>query len=139
MYRGVVRVIVGLLIACPVVMAEAQEASPRGPLPGVAAPGAPASPAVPSLRSPAPPRVSSPARAPAISATARLYIAALQRALPSHGYHPGPETGRLDKRTIAAIKAYQRDAGLPRDVRSEMNLKTTLDSVNFVKPPILAR
>ncbi len=136
MPRGILRVIAGLLFAFPVMMATAQESRPRGPLPGVAAPGAiSAAPPVPNVHRPAPPPVPS---TPVISPTARLYIAALQRALPSHGYHPGPETGRLDKRTIAAIKAYQRDAGLPLDARSEMNLKTTLDSVNFVKPPILA-
>jgi hypothetical protein len=139
MSRGILRLIAGLLVAYPAVMAAAQDASPRGPLPGVAVPRTiSVPPAALGAAAAAPPPVSSPQRPVTISSTAGIYIAALQRALPSHGYHPGPETGRLDKRTIAAIKAYQRDAGLPVDARSEMNLKTTLDSVNFVKPPILA-
>lgn len=127
--------------------ASAQEPAARGALPGVAAPGSAATapavvpqPAAPLAVAPPVGTKSGPtvASAPVISAMARVYIAALQRALPSHGYHPGPQTGRLDRKTAAAIKAYQRDAGLPVDARSEMNLKTTLDSVNFVKPPILA-
>ena len=145
MSMGFLRVIAALTVALPAFVAAAEDASPRGPLPGVAVPGtalsSPATrppPTAPIVSQRPPPLPPSTPKAPAISPTARLYIAALQRALPSHGYHPGPETGRLDRKTIAAIKAYQRDAGLPIDARSEMTLKTTLDSVTFVKPPILA-
>jgi peptidoglycan hydrolase-like protein with peptidoglycan-binding domain len=100
--------------------------------------GAPAEPAV---NVPPPQRSSPPKRPPArpeLSAEARTYIADLQRALPAHGYHPGPRTGRLDPNTEAAIMAYQRDAHLPRDARSVEALRLTIHSVYYAEPPIMA-
>lgn len=142
MLRGIIAFVAISTIVLQAAAASAQDGAPRGPLPGVAVPLAPSAPgAAAPLPLDAGGRAATavvPSPSPTISPTARLYIAALQRALPSHGYRPGPETGRLDKKTIRAIKAYQRDAGLAIDARSEMALKTTLDSVTFVKPPILA-
>lgn len=137
----------GLLVFAATASAIAQTdqgTSARGPLPGVAAtPTAPPITVSPPIVVSPPVVVSPSMAAPSkpvtpISRLARLYIAGLQRALPSHGYHPGPETGHLDHATAAAIRAYQRDAGLPEDPRGEMNLKTTLDSVNFARPPVMA-
>jgi hypothetical protein len=113
------------------------------PLPGAAA----APPANSITRSPEPvfqpPRANpapAAAAAPEISSDplVPVYLKGLQRGLPAHGYHPGPETGEMDLQTQAAILRYQQDAGLPQDASSAMGLKRTLDSVNFQNPPVLA-
>jgi peptidoglycan hydrolase-like protein with peptidoglycan-binding domain len=67
------------------------------------------------------------------------YIQGLQRALPSHGYHPGPVSGRLDRQTEQAILAYQHDAGIRWDGTDTLSLQGTLDSVSFARPAIYAR
>jgi peptidoglycan hydrolase-like protein with peptidoglycan-binding domain len=133
---GLVLLVIGAMDGA---VAQGDQATPeRGPLPGVAATPTP-TPALPPAAGGASGLVAAPAQhSQALSKLARIYVAALQRALPSHGYHPGPETGRLDRATAAAIRAYQRDAGLQEDPRGEMSLKTTLDSVNFARPPVLA-
>jgi len=68
----------------------------------------------------------------------QAYVRGLQQQLPAHGYRPGPVTGRLDPATERAILAYQHDAGIQPDVHSTWVLKTTLDSVSFARPQILA-
>lgn len=40
------------------------------------------------------------------------FTASLQRALAARGHYRGPATGRMDRRTRAAIRAYQRPQGL---------------------------
>ena len=82
---------------------------------------------------------------PSVHGSARIgdgvfgaYVAALQRALPPHGYRCGPPTGRLDPATEQAILAYQADAGLPRDAHAIGVLKATLDHVTYARPPIFA-
>lgn len=137
-----------LLISSAILPAEAQTETPAV---RAGAPPLPGSPAVPSGQAPAeapapaapasvpPPPPASSAAAPAsLDAMATAYIRGLQRALPAHGYRPGPETGQLDPATASAITAYQRDAGLPEDPRSDTALKATLDSVSFARPPIMA-
>ena len=49
------------------------------------------------------------------SQMATAYIESLQKELAIHGYKPGPIDGRMGSRTRAAIRAYQRDAGLQVD------------------------
>jgi len=46
---------------------------------------------------------------------ARAYAEDLQRELALRGYDPGPVDGVTGARTAAAIRAYQRDVGLPVD------------------------
>jgi len=48
----------------------------------------------------------------------RDFIASLQRALMARGLHEGPVTGRMDRRTRAAIRAYQAGRGLDSDILS---------------------
>ncbi len=98
-------------------------------------PGSPATSYAAPSAAPLPPATA----APSPDAASADYLRGLQRALPAHGYQPGPETGRLDPATEAAILAYQRDAGLTPDARSPMALKRTVDSVYFARPAVMAR
>lgn len=68
----------------------------------------------------------------------QAYVRSLQEQLPTHGYRPGPATGRLDPQTERAIRAYQQAAGIPPNARSTWVLKQTLDSVSFARPRIEA-
>lgn len=68
----------------------------------------------------------------------QAYVRSLQQQLPTHGYRPGPVTGRLDPETERAILAYQRDAGIQPNAHSTWVLKQTLDSVSFAQPPVRA-
>jgi peptidoglycan hydrolase-like protein with peptidoglycan-binding domain len=63
------------------------------------------------------------------------YVAALQHALPSHGYRVGPPTGKLDPTTDAAIRAYQADAGMIENTQDAGALKATLDRLTYGHPP----
>jgi peptidoglycan hydrolase-like protein with peptidoglycan-binding domain len=76
---------------------------------------------------------------PRVASLTPAYIDALQRSLPHHGYPTGPVTGQLDPMTEAAILAYQRDAGLPLDARSDAALQATVNSVSFARPAIYNR
>jgi peptidoglycan hydrolase-like protein with peptidoglycan-binding domain len=65
----------------------------------------------------------------------RAYVRGVQEELPRHGYRPGPATGSLDARTRAAIRQYQRDAGLPGDGCAS---KALLDHLQFHLPKVYA-
>lgn len=82
---------------------------------------------------------SGPARAacaPAKDEMAKAYLTGVQQALQIHGYRPGNTAGRLDSGTQAAIRQYQRDAGLGIDGCPSQDL---LDSLNFALPKVYAR
>ncbi|WP_224815574.1 peptidoglycan-binding domain-containing protein [Hasllibacter sp. MH4015] len=46
------------------------------------------------------------------------YIATLQRALAARGHYTGPVTGRMDRATVQAVRAYQQPQGLDSGVLS---------------------
>ena len=54
----------------------------------------------------------------------------------AHGYTPGPVDGRPGRRTAAAIRAYQRDAGL---AVTGVPTRELLDHLKFVLPKVNAR
>ncbi len=58
----------------------------------------------------------------------RAYVRAIQRELASQGYAPGAPDGVEGPLTRRAIRAYQRDAGLPRSGRASREL---LDHLKF--------
>ena len=60
----------------------------------------------------------------------------IQEELAAHGYAPGPPDGLPGPRTTRAIRAYQRDAGLPVD---GVATKELLDHLKFVLPKVYAR
>lgn len=62
----------------------------------------------------------------------RAYVAGIQRALIQNGYAPGPADGVEGPRTRAAIRAFQRDAGLPQTGRASREL---LESLRLAAPP----
>ena len=61
------------------------------------------------------------------------YIRGIQTQLRSHGYDAGPVDGVMGSQTRAAIRAYQRDAGLAVDGEAGPGL---LDHLKFVQPPV---
>jgi peptidoglycan hydrolase-like protein with peptidoglycan-binding domain len=63
------------------------------------------------------------------------YIRGLQKELRAHGYDAGPVDGRMGPRTAAAIRRYQRDAGLPVDGVASKQL---LDHLKFALPKTYA-
>ncbi|BBK33634.1 peptidoglycan hydrolase-like protein with peptidoglycan-binding domain [Stella humosa] len=66
----------------------------------------------------------------------RALVDAIQDELDEHGYQTGPTDGVLDYQTVAAIRAYQRDAGLPIDGEATPRL---LDHLRHAQPPVHAR
>ena len=65
-------------------------------------------------------------------ALGRAYVAGIQRELIRNGYAPGPADGVEGPRTRAAIRAWQRDAGLPQTGRASREL---LDSLRLAASP----
>lgn len=66
---------------------------------------------------------------------ARAYVLGIQEELAGHGYDPGTLDGRLSRATLAAIRRYQFDAGLPVDGVAS---KALLDHLKFVLPKVYA-
>lgn len=64
------------------------------------------------------------------------YARAIQRELNDRGYDVGPADGTIGPRTTRAIRAYQRDAGLPVDGRAT---DTLLDHLYFAQPKVQRR
>ncbi|MEM7227044.1 MAG: peptidoglycan-binding domain-containing protein [Pseudomonadota bacterium] len=64
---------------------------------------------------------------------ARAFVVGIQEELAKAGYSPGPADGILGDRTRAAIRAYQRNAGLPVDGQASSEL---LDHMKFVTPKV---
>lgn len=63
-------------------------------------------------------------------------IVGVQEELAAHGYAVGPADGVVGPRTRAAIRAYQRDAGLPVN---GVPTKDLLDHLKFAQPKVTAR
>lgn len=66
----------------------------------------------------------------------QAYVAGIKDQLREHGYAPGPPGGTLDPQTTRAIRAYQRDAGLPADGEPSQEL---LNHLMFAQPKIVNR
>lgn len=66
---------------------------------------------------------------------ARAYAAGIQEELLLHGYDGGPPDGVIGQRSVRAIRAYQRDAGLPADGLASKEL---LDHLKFALPKVYA-
>lgn len=64
------------------------------------------------------------------------YIRGIQEELAAHGYKPGPVDGVVGGRTRGAIRAYQKDAGLPVTGAASREL---LDHLKFAAPKVFAR
>jgi peptidoglycan hydrolase-like protein with peptidoglycan-binding domain len=67
---------------------------------------------------------------------AEAYVRGIQEELAGHGYRPGPADGKPGPRTRSAVRAYQRDAGLPVTGAPSKEL---LDHLKFVTPKVHAR
>ena len=65
----------------------------------------------------------------------RAYIVAIQEELVAHGYRAGAADGVVGRKTRAAIRRYQRDAGLPIDGKATKEL---LDHLKFALPKVHA-
>ena len=76
-----------------------------------------------------------PTQAPAWQAAGldRAQIADLQWQLALHGYDPGVADGAAGRRTVAAIRRYQADAGLPPDGQPSAAL---LDHLRYTTPAV---
>lgn len=61
------------------------------------------------------------------------YVRGVQKELLAHGYRPGPADGIAGPQTRAAVRAYQRDAGLPVDGIADKRL---LDHLKFAQPKV---
>lgn len=61
------------------------------------------------------------------------YVLGVQKELLAHGYRPGPADGIAGPQTRAAVRAYQRDAGLPVDGIADKRL---LDHLKFAQPKV---
>jgi peptidoglycan hydrolase-like protein with peptidoglycan-binding domain len=66
---------------------------------------------------------------------AHAYIVGIQEELALHGYRAGPADGVMGPQTQAAIRAYQRDAGLPV---TGVATKELLDHLKFAQPKVFA-
>lgn len=66
---------------------------------------------------------------------ALAYAVGIQEELLAHGYDAGQPDGTVGGRTVRAIRAYQRDAGLPAD---GMASKELLDHLKFALPKVYA-
>lgn len=64
------------------------------------------------------------------------YMVSIQEELLAHGYHVGPIDGVIGKKSKGAIRAYQRDAGLPVN---GVPTKELLDHLKFSIPKVYAR
>jgi peptidoglycan hydrolase-like protein with peptidoglycan-binding domain len=73
------------------------------------------------------------AQTPAASEVA--YVRGVQRELLAHGYKSGPIDGIAGGQTRAAVRAYQRDAGLTADGEADRRL---LDHLKFALPKVYA-
>ena len=72
-------------------------------------------------------------------AMGRAYVAGIQRELIRNGYAPGPADGVEGPRTRAAIRAWQRDAGLPQTGRASRELLESLQARRAARrrgPPV---
>ncbi len=67
---------------------------------------------------------------------ARAYLRGIQEALTARGYRPGAADGTVGSRTRAAIRAYERDAGLPVSGEATAEL---LDHLKFARRKAAAR
>ena len=67
--------------------------------------------------------------------SALAYMIGIQEELAAHGYRPGPVDGVMGSQTRSAIKAYQRDAGLPV---TGVATKELLDHLKFAQPKVFA-
>lgn len=72
-------------------------------------------------------------RVQAVPSMEQAYIRAAQKELRGHGYDAGPVDGTMGARTRAAVRAYQRDAGLP--VTGEVS-KELVDHLMFAEPKV---
>ncbi|WP_029006845.1 peptidoglycan-binding domain-containing protein [Azospirillum halopraeferens] len=61
------------------------------------------------------------------------YVVGVQEALAAQGFRPGPADGKPGARTRAAIRAYQKAAGLPVDGCVSQGLA---DHINFALPKV---
>lgn len=61
------------------------------------------------------------------------YVRGVQKELLAHGYRPGPPDGVAGPQTRAAVRAYQRDAGLPVNGIADKRL---LDHLKFAQPKV---
>ena len=66
---------------------------------------------------------------------ANAYVRGIQEELAGHGYRPGQVDGLAGARTVRAIRAYQRDAGLPVN---GLATKELLDHLKFSLPKVYA-
>ncbi len=66
---------------------------------------------------------------------ANAYVRGIQEELAVHGYRPGGVDGLAGARTVRAIRAYQRDAGLPVN---GLATKELLDHLKFSLPKVYA-
>jgi peptidoglycan hydrolase-like protein with peptidoglycan-binding domain len=67
---------------------------------------------------------------------AEAYVRGIQEELTAHGYRPGPVDARPGRQTAAAIRAYQRDAGL---IVTGVPTGELLDHLKFALPKVNAR
>ncbi|MDA0702251.1 MAG: peptidoglycan-binding domain-containing protein [Proteobacteria bacterium] len=61
------------------------------------------------------------------------YVRSAQKELRGHGYHSGPVDGIFGPQTRAAVRAYQRDAGLPVTGVADQAL---VDHLMFAQPKV---
>jgi len=66
---------------------------------------------------------------------ANAFVRGIQEELAVHGYRPGAVDGLAGARTVRAIRAYQRDAGLPVNGLASKEL---LDHLKFSLPKVYA-
>lgn len=67
---------------------------------------------------------------------AEAYVRGIQEELTAHGYRPGPVDAKPGRQTAAAIRAYQRDAGL---IVTGVPTRELLDHLKFALPKVNAR
>ena len=103
-----------LLAACQSIEPPRPETDPSQPPPAPITP--PASSLPPQGQVVTAPLPGQPPPAPVI-APARIGLREAQRLLAGMGYDPGPADGVAGRRTTAALRAFQRDHGLPTSGR----------------------
>lgn len=69
-----------------------------------------------------------PAPAPVANVDMQRAVSDLQARLAARGYNPGPIDGKMGAQTRAAIRAYQKDRGMPIDGQITQALVTSLNS-----------